>query len=159
MNPARGEKPFASTLGAAVAAATVTVNLALSGTAHAEPMAVAYEFGDPSKNIWCALRLYTDGENSAQCDIDEHNFAGLTSDAAGSCSQTEGYIFMLRETGAPEIHCLHGSSIGTIYDVLEYGQTRTAGAITCDSEPSSMTCTNTSTGHFYSVSRDSYQVG
>jgi hypothetical protein len=53
---------------------------------------------------------------------------------------------------------------GTEFDggpgqTLDYGQTRSFGAITCDSEPAGMTCTDTSTGHFFRVSRDSYQVG
>jgi hypothetical protein len=33
------------------------------------------------------------------------------------------------------------------------------GAITCDSEPAGVTCTDISTGHFFRVSRDSYQLG
>jgi hypothetical protein len=33
------------------------------------------------------------------------------------------------------------------------------GAITCDSEPSGVTCTNSSTGHFFRVSRESYELG
>ncbi len=45
------------------------------------------------------------------------------------------------------------------YPILGYGRTRTVGAITCDNEPSAMTCTDTSTGHFFRVASDSYQVG
>jgi hypothetical protein len=42
---------------------------------------------------------------------------------------------------------------------LEYGQTRSAGTITCDSEPSGMTCTDSTAGHFFRVSGESYQLG
>jgi hypothetical protein len=42
---------------------------------------------------------------------------------------------------------------------LGYGQSLSAGAITCDSEPTGMTCTDRSTGHFFRVSRESYQLG
>ena len=42
---------------------------------------------------------------------------------------------------------------------LNYGQTISAGTITCDSEPSGMTCTDSSTGHYFRVSRDSYSLG
>jgi hypothetical protein len=31
-------------------------------------MVLAYEFGDPAKNIQCHLRLHTNGENSAQAE-------------------------------------------------------------------------------------------
>jgi hypothetical protein len=43
--------------------------------------------------------------------------------------------------------------------MLGYGQTRSLGAITCDSETSGITCTDTSSGQFFRVSRDSYQLG
>jgi hypothetical protein len=43
--------------------------------------------------------------------------------------------------------------------VLGYGQTHSIGTITCDSEPSGVTCTDGSTGHFFRTSRESYQLG
>jgi hypothetical protein len=132
-----------------------------AAVAHADDY-TSYEFGDPSKNIACMLRLLPSGrpdpDNTVQCDIDKHTWVGPQS-GPGPCPQNEGYIFMLRQAGAPEISCLNGSVLPTIYTVLEYGQTRTAGAITCNSEPSGMTCTNTNTRHFFRLSRDSYQVG
>jgi hypothetical protein len=42
---------------------------------------------------------------------------------------------------------------------LGYGQTRSAGGITCDSEPSSVTCADAGSGHYFRVSRDSYELG
>jgi hypothetical protein len=42
---------------------------------------------------------------------------------------------------------------------LDYGQTKSVGVMTCASEPSGVTCTDTSTGHFFRVSRDSYELG
>jgi hypothetical protein len=36
---------------------------------------------------------------------------------------------------------------------------QSVGVITCDSEPAGMTCTDSSTGHFFRVSRESYQLG
>jgi hypothetical protein len=42
---------------------------------------------------------------------------------------------------------------------LAYGETHTVGAITCASEPSGVTCTDSGSGHFFRVSRDSYQLG
>jgi hypothetical protein len=42
---------------------------------------------------------------------------------------------------------------------LDYGQTRTLGSISCESEPSGVTCSDSSTGHFFRISRDSYQLG
>lgn len=151
----------------------VRIGLAVSITLAAAAFSLApiaqaddytnYEFGDPSKNIACMLRLLPSGrpddpDNTVQCDIDKHDWVGPQS-GPGPCPQDEGYIFMLRQQGTPEMTCLNGSVLPTIYTVLEYGQSRAAGAITCDSEPSGMTCTNTATGHFFRVSRASYQLG
>ncbi len=141
-----------------LAVAAATTALAQPATVHANPFE-GYDFGDPSKNIWCQLRLYADGTNVAQCDIDKHNFTGPASDAGGPCPQTEGYIFVLTRTDAPKIQCLHGSVIGVVYNVLGNGQTKTEAAITCAGEAAGISCTNTSTGHFFRLSRESYQVG
>jgi len=43
--------------------------------------------------------------------------------------------------------------------ILNYGQARSAGTITCDSEPSGMTCTDSSTGHYFRMSRESNELG
>ncbi|MBO0863576.1 MAG: hypothetical protein J2P16_00695 [Mycobacterium sp.] len=48
------------------------------------------------------------------------------------------------------------AAVGT---ALDYGQTRSAGAITCRSEQSAMHCTDDSTGHFFRVSQESYELG
>jgi hypothetical protein len=42
---------------------------------------------------------------------------------------------------------------------LDYGQMRSVGAITCASEPSGVKCTDSSTGHFFRLSRESYELG
>jgi hypothetical protein len=42
---------------------------------------------------------------------------------------------------------------------LDYGQTRSIGVMTCDSEPSGVTCTDNSSGYYFRVSHESYQLG
>jgi hypothetical protein len=42
---------------------------------------------------------------------------------------------------------------------LDDGQTHTVGSMTCASDPAVVTCTDADTGHFFRVSRDSYQLG
>ena len=41
---------------------------------------------------------------------------------------------------------------------LAYGQTRSLGTITCDSEPTGITCTDSSTGHYFRISRETYEL-
>ena len=57
---------------------------------------------------------------------------------------------------AAGIHLTHDhGGLGT----LAYGKTASAGTLTCDSETTGMTCTDSSTGHFFRVSWESYQLG
>ena len=50
-------------------------------------------------------------------------------------------------------------TFGDAGPMLDYAQARSAGAITCSSEQSAMRCTDVSTGHFFRVSRESYELG
>ena len=43
--------------------------------------------------------------------------------------------------------------------MLDSAQTPYAGSIGCRSEQSAMKCTDTSTGHFFRVSSESYELG
>ena len=52
-----------------------------------------------------------------------------------------------------------GSATISGYAVSAPSYTLLGGKITCDSEPSGVTCTDTSTGHFFRVSGESYQLG
>jgi hypothetical protein len=54
--------------------------------------------------------------------------------------------------------CHTDSALNQNVPTLNYGDTHTMGAITCDSEPAGITCTDTSTGHFFRLSRDSNEL-
>jgi hypothetical protein len=71
-----------------------------------------------------------------------------------------GDDFKLDQGNPPYLVCHTGGVINIPpKPTLEYGQTRSLDTITCDSEPSNMTCTDSSTGRFLRVSRESYQLG
>jgi hypothetical protein len=58
----------------------------------------------------------------------------------------------------PYFHC-HGDTIrDPNFPVLGYGQSRQIGTIRCVSTTSGMTCTDTSSGHGFTLSRDSYNL-
>ncbi len=42
--------------------------------------------------------------------------------------------------------------------ILGYGSRTVAGPISCDSQPSGVTCTDTTTGHFFQMSREKYDL-
>ncbi|WP_422227806.1 hypothetical protein [Mycobacterium sp.] len=55
-----------------------------------------------------------------------------------------------------------GYSPGTLAAVgpmLDSAQAPSGGAITCSSEQSAMKCTDVTTGHFFRVSQESYELG
>ena len=151
------------TLIAALSIAPAATSLPLAAVAHADNN--YQKFASSSGHIRCIL----DGQDSpapqAQCQIGDHTYTappGSTADG-GPCEPGSdlGRDFRL-DQGKPEyLTCTYsalGSGFGP-WPTLDHGQTRSLGTITCDSEPSGMTCTDTSTGHFFRVPRDAYQLG
>ena len=137
------------------AAASAIVGLA--APAHAETY---YNFQSPSGNIACEMIAADDGTGTAVCKLKDHTWPTPT--AAGGDCEYAGADLKLLQNHAP---CagVWPSQIFLLEDygglqTLSYGQTHTVGTITCGSAPSGVTCTDTSTGHFFRASRDSYQL-
>jgi hypothetical protein len=82
---------------------------------------------------------------------------------SNGCDVDSGGPFLyLNQKSTPEsgVTCYRGSSPPRGNPpTLDYGQTHSRFTFTCDSEQSDMTRTDSSTGHFFRVSRDSYQLG
>jgi hypothetical protein len=140
---------------ALIAAATVATTIALPATANAED---DIDFQSPSRNIACTMMLVP-ANNYVQCDMADHTFP-----TPGTCRKPgpTGVTTSMRAdaTAPPVVGCdLYANLLPSSWPVLDYGQTRTLGVITCDSEPAGITCTNSSNGHFFRLSRDSYDVG
>lgn len=136
------------------AMATAAVAIALPATANA---GVPPSFQTPSGNISCWI-----ADNAATCSIDDYTYGERQRPA--NCSPAEWPNgFWLSEGKPATVDCNsyppgthHGLRTNT---TLDYGQTKSVGVMTCTSEPSGVTCTDTSTGHFFRVSRDSYELG
>jgi hypothetical protein len=126
---------------------------------HASPFSA--QFQSPSGDIACNLVNYppTDthslGKNFVQCDIAEHSWAPPQPPPAGRPDATS--TFLLTRGQPPMV----GYSPGTlaIPELMVYGQPRSGGSIICTTEQSAVKCTDTSTGHFFRVSRESYELG
>ena len=139
--------------------------IALPAIAHADD---SYLFLSPSATIGCAMENDDrDGTAYAVCRIQDPAWAAPPSGVCqlasipGAIGQP-GSDLQLRQGNAPclgaHMRQLPDPRLGN-FPTLGYGQTHTVGAITCDSEPSGVTCTDSSTGHFFQVSRESYQLG
>jgi hypothetical protein len=140
---------------ALIAAATSAAAIALPATAHADPP--YYKFQSPSGNIHCGVAV--DGKNTpnAVCTIRQASYAGQLCQEPGL---TIPQFELAQDGHAADMEwCTEISGGWPTLPTLDYGQTRSVGAITCDSEPAGVTCTDGSTGHFFRVSRESYQLG
>jgi len=122
-----------ATLG--VVAAAMVAAIALPATAHADSPSFVFE--SPSGNIVCQMTTAADGTGAVACDVEDTTYAPPRS-GPDWCTPFG-----------------HGRAV----DMLGYGQTRSVGAITCDSEPAGITCTDASTGHYFRVSPESYELG
>ncbi|MCT7660475.1 hypothetical protein N4S67_18890 [Mycobacterium sp. CPCC 205710] len=151
---------------ALIATATTVASLALPATAHAEPSQM-FQFVSPSGNIACEMDEHFDGTAEAWCKIRDHSWAAPT-DTICPVANVTGAIgepaddFQLRQGRA----ACTGFVMNQIFfsgpylpGTLAYGQTHTVGPITCASEPSGVTCSDSSTGHLFRVSQESYQLG
>jgi hypothetical protein len=152
---------------AAVAISTAATTLPLAAIAHAD---ASYQFKSPTGNIACILDGMTSISGSelgsAVCDIVDYTWAAPPLPA--NCRFPHGPVFYLNQRydnqgpAATIDQCGPGNSginLTPALQTLDYGQTHSVGAINCDSESSGVTCTDAGTGHFFRVSRDSYQVG
>jgi len=155
-------KPIKTATLALIAPAMVAVTIALPATAHSD---TEFDFLSPSGNINCSMSLQSDfvlngvkqtGSNYVQCELSDYTWQ-LPQDCP---SGVVGVAFRSDDTAPPRAGCWKFPNQTPLpWPTLDYGQKRTVGAITCDSEPSGVTCTNTNTGHFFRVSRESYQLG
>ena len=143
-------------LGAAITLAVT----AAPGTAHADD---SYQmFASPSGNIRCHIdseRTYP----TAMCQLGAYTYpAPPASSVPCESGAAPGRLFRLVQGQPGQFACNYAaldSGYSGPWQTLDYGQTRSAGTVTCDSEPSGMTCRDSSTGHFFRISRDSYQLG
>jgi hypothetical protein len=133
---------------AVIAAATAASAIALPATAHADTQ----NFQSPSGNIYCVL-----DSGGVGCDISDYTYLVPP---GPPCAQHLGWGSRFSLTpGKPAVMECHGDTLRVPGEpTLDYGQSISAGTITCDSEPTGMTCTDSS-GHYFRVSKDSYNLG
>jgi hypothetical protein len=119
----------------------------------------AFGFQTPSGNIACSLGPAERGGTNGfvGCEIGEHTYSAPP--RRPTCPLAWGDRFTLAQGGQPELAC-HGDTMRSPdLKTLDYGETAFSGAIRCSNEPAGITCTDTSTGHFFRLSRESYELG
>jgi hypothetical protein len=144
---------------AGVCAIAGAATIGVAGSAHANPFSA--QFQSPSGDISCNLVNYppTDkfglGKNFVQCDIVNPSWVPPRPSPQGRDDATSTVVLMRGQLP------IVGYSPGTLAasDPVNYDQPLSAGVIACSPEQSAMKCTDTSTGHFFRVSRESYELG
>jgi hypothetical protein len=129
--------------------ATLATAIVLPAIARAEYRA----FQSPSGNILCLL-----AGSGVTCDVSDHTYQ---LPPGPLCSQhiQWGDRFKLQQGDAVGMPCHADTLPQPGNQILDYGQTISTATITCESQPSGITCTDGSTGHYFRVSRDSYDLG
>lgn len=139
--------------------------IALAAVAALVPVASAHaddngQFQSPSGNILCGVgTIGPDGKATVTCEIRAHSYTPPPKPE--NCHLGWGDRISLDQGGTPVVHC-HGDTIfGAVPPPpsLPYGQSRSAGTIGCVSQPSGVTCTDRSTGHYFRVSREALDLG
>jgi hypothetical protein len=112
-------------------------------------------FQSPSGNIDCGIG-FLNNNGFASCEIGSHTW--VAPPRPSSCEGGWGDRIGMDQGSPPALSCHTDTLRGTSEPTLSYGSTRTVGEIRCESELSGMTCTDASTGHLFTISRDSYQL-
>ena len=144
---------------AGVCTTIAAVMIGLAPSSHASPFSV--QFQSPSGDISCnlvnspPLGTHTLGRNFVQCDIANHSWVPPRPPPQGRDNATSTFVLMRGQLP------IVGYGPGTLAasDPVNYDQPLSAGVIACSSEQSAVKCTDTSTGHFFRVSRESYELG
>jgi hypothetical protein len=142
---------------ALIATAMGAAAIGLSATAQADP---SYKFQSPSGNILCTMYTPVGGDRPlAYCEIANHTWAAPAQSSYGCPLAPSANQFSISQGETAVFACMTQHLAAGTEQILDYGQSRSVGLVTCASETSSVTCTDTGTGHFFRVSHDSYELG
>jgi hypothetical protein len=137
---------------AAIWTAIAAITIGPAAPAHADK---GLRFQTPSGNISCSVSADSSDRGVAVCDIGDRAWA-----TPSNCGPGMSERFSIAQ-GDSRMFCFNGPLLVAGVGTLDYGQTQFFSGITCDSEPdpAGVTCTDTTTGHFFRVSRESYDLG
>lgn len=157
---------------ALIASSTLAAVVTVPVTAHADDN--YRRFQSPSGDILCVMVRNHDmndpadyGQGAGTCQVQDPSYAVPPRQYVALSDGQQGFCFLsgwgsqvtLVQGSQPHLDCVGDTLFYSPAPTLDYGQAMSLGAITCASEPSAMTCTDTSSGRFFRVSSASYQLG
>lgn len=140
-----------------VAVLLIFAAMALPSVGIARAGGAYYPFQSPSGNVYCGLGD-SPGQSGAVaiCEIRDHTW--VAPPRPTPCMGGWGDRISMQQGDAPHMSCHTDTVKDPGSPVLAYGQTQSLNSLTCSSEISGMTCTDNSTGHYFRISRDNYQL-
>lgn len=139
-----------------IAAASVVAAVAAVGTAAMAHADNVYQFQSASGNLTCVMSALPGTAPRASCGAIDHTW--VIPPRPMNCVGAFGDQIDLVQGSSPAMACHTDTTRGTGLPTLEYGQTRSVASLSCVSEPASITCTDSGTGHFFRISRESFQL-
>ncbi|WP_322858017.1 DUF6636 domain-containing protein [Mycobacterium shigaense] len=136
--------------------ASAAIALAAVGrtaTAHADTV---YQFQSPSGNITRVMSALPGTTPRASCGAIDHTW--VIPPRPMNCVGAFGDQIDLAQGSSPAMTCHTDTTRGSALPTLEYGESRSAATLTCVSELASITCTDLGTGHYFRISRESFQL-
>ena len=153
--PTVAAKPMPTATRDSVPAVTVTVTQPPAPTPTVVVQSASHgPFRSPSGNITCTLST-PGGEIAARCEVVNHTWVAPA--RSPDCHLNWGDRLELTPGSGVGFNC-YAQEFPAAEQTLAYGQTRSLGTITCDSEPIGITCTDSSTGHYFRISRETYEL-
>lgn len=113
-----------------------------------------WQFKSPTGNIICDLDGRSD-KGVAACEVREHTYRPQVKP---ECEPGWSNKFTLNQGQTVIASCYPGSSFNLDPPIQQYGHPLTVGALTCViEETSGVTCTDTTTGHYFQAARQEYK--
>lgn len=146
-----GQRVSTAAVAFAAAAVVATLNAA---SAQADTVG---DFKTLTGDVYCQMAVDGNGTSAVMCEG-----GGPYTGPAPDCPHGNwGDRFSLTQGAAPEVDC-HTDTIRSnqpFAPILFSDQTRSVGDITCASELSGVTCTDASTGRFFTMSAAANTLG
>jgi hypothetical protein len=138
---------------AAVSTIAAVTAVGAAPNAHADTL---YHFQSPSGNITCVMSALQGVTPQAACGIGDHTWVAPPRPQV--CMGGWGDQIDLDQGSPPALVCHSDTTRGGGLPPLQFGDRRSVASLTCESEPAGIMCTDSTTGHFFRISRDSYDL-
>jgi hypothetical protein len=144
----------------AVAMAPTAAAIGLAAPTHAD---VVYQFSQPGGNVDCMMATRNGDQAWAGCQI--HQFSYQPPPPTNCPVGGWGHTFRLDQGNPGFLACNSGVLVSPKPAPLDWEQTRTVGALDCQnsnanpSVPPSTLCRDNSTGHYFRIYSDHYELG